>query len=138
MTNFSASTASDLLVRDVLESARSELSKTSSTKSRGQLQAELHFTSAKLGDLKLLIKFHFSSKFSPVKLCLPKVFHVYKLYQSFSPNFYLIHRKKKLTFSTSVYPVHVQGATKSKREVKRNTQTSHPVRFPIQNYKVTA
>ncbi len=39
---------------------------------------------------------------------------------------------------TSVYPVHVQGATKSEREVNRNTPTSHPVRFPIQNYEVTA
>ena len=26
---------------------------------------------------------------------------------------------------TSVYPVHVQGATKSEREVNRNTPTSH-------------
>jgi hypothetical protein len=38
---------------------------------------------------------------------------------------------------TLVYPVQVQRATKSEREVNRNTPTAHPVRFPIQNYKVS-
>jgi hypothetical protein len=34
--------------------------------------------------------------------------------------------------------VHVQGATKSECEIKRNTLTTHPVWFPIQSYKVAA
>jgi hypothetical protein len=78
MAKFFESKASALLVRDVLELARQELSKTLPTKSRDQLQDELRFTSAKQGDLKLLIKFHLTSELSPVNCYVLNRVNIFK------------------------------------------------------------